>query len=118
MKRRATKWLKSTAGDEKLEQKLDDVIAGLAELRSNLAQHNDLVAKIAKEKEDLAAAKSIAFGLTNTIRERKSDLSELEKRIDAANAELRAIKEQIGERTQYRQTIQSEINGMRERLGL
>ena len=102
----------------KVEQKLDEVIAGLQELRNGLAQHADLVAKITKEKEDLAAAESIAFGLSGTIMERKTVLSELEKKIAKANEELAAIKAEIDDRKSYRLTVESEISGLRARLGL
>ena len=102
----------------KVEQKLDEVIAGLQELRSNLAHHADLVAKITKEKEDLASAKAISFGLATTIKRKEAELDAIEKKIDAAHAKLEGIEKQIADRNSYKQTIQSEINGMRERLGL
>ena len=97
---------------------VDAMIAGLSRYRDDLAQHADLVGKITKEKEDLASARAISFGLATTIKRKEAELEAIEKKIAGANTELKGIKEQIADRNSYKQTIQSEINGMRERLGL
>lgn len=99
-------------------EKLDEVIAGLQELRNGFAQHADLAAKIEKEKNELLAARSLAGGLSATIKRKTDELHEIEKKIATANTELKEIKAQIADRNSYKQTIQSEINGLRERLGL
>lgn len=61
-----------------MEQKLDDVIGLLQEVRDCVAQHADLVAKIGKEKEDLASAKAISFGLATTIKRKEAELDAID----------------------------------------
>ena len=97
---------------------VDQVIAGLQQLRDGLTHRAEIAAKIAIEQNDLERAKASALKWAATLSERRTEIRELEKKIAEATAKLEELRTAIDDRSAHRQILESEVTTLRQKLGL